>query len=786
MYKKQCLNFLLGTNSFCLRKLLFIFIFGLTGLTNVFAQDDFDENDDNLRVEFSEYGGFYEESLILKLYAPQARIHYTLDGEIPTTSSPRYKEALYIDKTIVVRAAAFREDEVSSIVTHTFFINEPKSKFPIISITVKPALLFDKAKGLFEKGFKADTTLAQYGANFWSRQELIINTEMFETDGRCVYNSPSGLRVFGGMSRVFPQKSVAIISRKKYGKKRFKHKIFPNSDLKKFKYLVLRNSGSDWGKSHFRDAFMTGLLDHWDMEKQAYRPSHTYINGKYWGIYNIREKVNTYFLASHYKDINVDSIDLIEHRKTVKKGNGVRYYSMLDFIKENDISEQASFDKLGELMDIDNFMNYQIAQIYFDNTDAGGNIKFWRPQRRNAKWRWILYDTDMGFGLYNKYAYRNNSLEFHTEPNGPHWPNPPWSTLILRKLLQNKDFKLQFINRFADHLNTTFKVETVKTALSEKYNWLKPEMPRHLERWRLSSRSWYKHLAIMKTFAEKRPEYLEKFLNQKFDIGESLSLSFSVEGGGKIVLNDYINIKDQFVGRYFKNIPVIIEAKADLGYQFSHWEGIGQSSDVLRFDMNPSEENQRIKAVFKKADYKLKDLVFINEVSSNRRKSGDWVELYNSSGETVNIKDWILKDDLQQFVLPDFELAPQQYVTICEDTTKFRRAYPNIYPIIGNLKFGFNKVKETIQLFTSLSERVDSIAYEVPPTDSLFTLDLLLPTLNNQDPENWAIQYGKGTPNADNPSYVKANVKAAQERWLIFGSITAIILIFGLMIRTKR
>jgi hypothetical protein len=107
-------------------------------------------------------------------------------------------------------------------------------------------------------------------------------------------------------------------------------------------------------------------------------------------------------------------------------------------------------------MHIDNFIRYEVAEIYFDNQDwPGNNIKFWKP-KTGGKWRWILYDTDFGFGLFNSGAYQNNTLAFATNPNGPGWPNPPWSTLFLRKLLINNSFRYEFINCFADYANTIF------------------------------------------------------------------------------------------------------------------------------------------------------------------------------------------------------------------------------------------------------------------------------------------------------------------------------------------
>ncbi|MBK8702346.1 MAG: CotH kinase family protein [Saprospiraceae bacterium] len=133
--------------------------------------------------------------------------------------------------------------------------------------------------------------------------------------------------------------------------------------------MELRNSGSDFGKTHFRDAFMTGLLDEVDIDKQAYRPVHVYINGKYWGIYNIREKVNRFFIADHH-DVDKDSIDLLEHKGLVRRGSIRHYRHMLSFIEKKGLRDSANYAYVQKLMEVDNFMDYQIAQIFYDNQDA--------------------------------------------------------------------------------------------------------------------------------------------------------------------------------------------------------------------------------------------------------------------------------------------------------------------------------------------------------------------------------------------------------------------------------
>ena len=744
------------------------------------------QRSNKIELQFSAQGGFYDEELTLELHTePGARIYYTIDGTLPTRRSKVYKTPLRITSTMVVRAISRKGRRKSDHKAHSYFIGEPPSNFPIVSLAIPPNVLFDPERGLFMKGENAiDSIWSLPGANFWSRSETVINTEFFEPDGVCHYNNLTGMRLFGGMSRLFPQKSMTLVSRKRYGQKRFKHRVFGKQGKKDFKFLVLRNSGSDWGKAHFRDAFMTSLLEDWDIETQDYRPAHVYINGKYWGIYNLREKVNRYFLEDH-NDVDKDSLQLMEHRFTRKRGSRQQYRNLLKYLQENSLSDPANYAYLHSLMDVDNFMKYQIAQIYFDNQDAGGNIKYWRPSTEDGRWRWVLYDTDWGFGLHDDEAYRNNSLAFHLRPNGPSWPNPPWSTFILRKLMENENFRKEFVNRFADYLNTTFDSKRVTALINKFYTNLHPEMPRHLDRWNLSEKVWNNNVRLMKVFGVERPAYLRHYLEEMFDVGEQVTVKASAIGSGKILINKDVTVTGGFEGKYFKKLPIRIKAVPNFGYRFSHWEGVLVDNSERAFSLRLNKSKYHIKAVFRKSTHPLAGKIMINEISANNRQSGDWIELLNNSEETVNLKDWIFTDKSNEYYLPEVSIRPNDYLILCQSTKKFRRAFPNQTNIVGDFKFGLNKRLEVLSLYTENGAAVDSISYDLEPTDSIFTMGLLLPFLDNSDIENWEQNYGPGTPSHANPYYLESRIKAKQERAMLIGGAAGMLLVFVFLLMVK-
>ena len=751
-------------------------IFGLSGLFLVL-------NARSQEVDYSLHGGWYDHPVEIRLTSPGETIFYTTNGNTPRPGQSVYRSPIRLSETTLVRAIACTGRTCGPETAHTFLIGEPKSKFPTLSIAVPPGALFDPESGLYREGWMAENrTWKKEGANFWSKKELLAHTEIFDANGEQVFNANTGFRLFGGMSRLFAQKSFSLVARSQYGPKRIDYPIFGRKGLNKFKYLVLRNSGSDWGKTQFRDALMTSLLQQWDLEKQDFQPAHVYLNGQYWGMYNAREKINRFFLESH-TGTDRDSIDLLEHNAHPKVGSAAHYKRMLDYIRTHDLAVDSHFAFVGRMMDIDNFLHYQIAQIYFDNQDAGGNIRFWRPRKPDGRWRWILYDTDWGFGLNDPMAFRNNSLAFHTEANGPSWPNPPWSTFLLRQLLRNQGFRQSFLQTFYEVLNKDFHPDRVVRRIESFADEYRSEIPRHFDRWNLDTIKWATQVEIMKQFARVRPEYMRKFLREKFDLGEDVTLALGCTEGGSISITPVHQWEgDTLQVTYAAGMNVTIQVKPRAGFRFTGWsDGVSSSIWTRTLCMQPGME--RISAIFEPYRHSLADLVMINEIGAYNRKSGDWVEIFNSSDQSVDVTSWILADAKHEYRLPTAVIPPGGYLVFCQDLRKFKNHFPGVPAAAGTFSFGLNRRRESISLYTEEGAWVDQVTYTVSPLDTAFTLALLLPELDNNLPKNWEIMAGQGSPGAGNPYYVDMRVKARQTYWMRLGLGMGISsLIFGLLL----
>jgi hypothetical protein len=298
-------------------------------------------------------------------------------------------------------------------------------------------------------------------------------------------------------------------------------------------------------------------------------------------------------------------------------GDEQHYFDMMAFVETHDMSDPANYAYVNTLMDVDNFIDYQIAEIYFDNTNwPHVNIKYWRkrtdgyqpgaPYGHDGRWRWMLYDTDFGFGLIDREldVYHNN-LVMAIDPN---WND--WAGLLLRSLLDNPEFKTRFINRFADHLNTSFEPQRVQEQIDQMQATLAPEMEEHIRRWRGAGGSmedWQNQVDLLRHYGKYRPEFITKHIVEYFGLGGAVEVHLQADPQmGHIRINsvDLVNgtpgVKSpgSWTGDYFRDIPIEITAVPKPGYHFERWEGlegIDPRSPALTLTL---KEAVSLKAVF--------------------------------------------------------------------------------------------------------------------------------------------------------------------------------------------
>lgn len=725
--------------------------------------------------------GFYSSAISVELSAGENRIFYTLDGSDPDSNAILYTGPIDISETTILKAVSLKENALAGpVLYHTYFINE-NTNLPVISLTSDPYNLFDWNYGIYVDGPGWTDPVPHLGANYWQDWEREAHIEFFDDNKKLGFSENCGIAIYGGWSRTFDQRSFSVKFRSAYGASKLKYSLFPDLNIDEYQSFILRNSGNDWQGVLFRDAFMQTLVQDLNIDYQEYRPAVVFINGTYWGIYNIREKISEHFVASHH-NIDPDNIDMLENNHDVIHGDADAYNQFLTYLEDHDMQYQADYNYVNNHIETEELINYFVSEIYFNNTDwPGNNLKYWRS-RDNGKWRWILYDTDFGFSMYESDGYKENTLAFALDIIQVDWPNPPWSTFLLRKLLQNPTFRSQFINRFADLLNTNFDSDRVKNIIHEINDHISSEIPGHLARWGQSLDYRNEHIDRLNTFADNRPANMRSFISRQFELNGTGTITLNASTGGKIKINTIYPDPSEYPwnGVYFKNNPVTVKAIAYNGYKFDKWSGTVTSDDVsLSLSVNNPVS---LFASFSVDTSVAKDIV-INEInynSSDLFQCGDWIELYNRSDQMVDLSNWIFKDSNtnHKFIFPeDTYIASDQYIVLTEDTSAFTSCFPAVSNYIAEMDFGLSGSGESIKLLNEEGQIIDSLEYDdkspwpVEADGSGATLELVNPDQDNARAKNWKASLGHGTPgriNSVSTSLHETQKELTPDRFLLF------------------
>ncbi|MFC1539689.1 CotH kinase family protein [Candidatus Latescibacterota bacterium] len=527
-------------------------------------------------VETSLPGGFYDSPVTLELSTDtdNTEIKYTIDGSDPTETSTLYTSPIAIDTTTVVRAQVFEDNLFpGSINTQTYFI-DVTSILPVISLSTDPENFWDEDIGIYVEGSNYNSE-DRFSANYFQDWERPIHIEFYEPDGNPGFSIDGGIKISGLMIRKDPQKSFAFFVRPKYGFNKIGYQILPDLPINEFKSITLRNGGNEIIKTRFTDALCQNLVKVIGLDIMAFRPAIVFLNGVYWGMYNIREKQNEDYLSAHHS-IDPNNVDILELDPFIHiiEGDNLHFSAMRDYIKNYDMNNPVHYEYIKTQMDMENFIDYNVAEIYLANTNwTDHNVKMWRPKTPNGRWRWLLCDLD-----YSMWQKSHNFFGSITTEN-------TYYVEFLFKLLENDNVKNKFINQFADYMNTIFNAENMIQNIHEIKKQLEPEMTRHIERWnnfilgdmRIHSiEDWYNNIQKLEEFAEERPDSIRNQIIEHFGLSglANVNLSVSSPEAGKIKINSIIPDNYPWDGIYFKDVPIQLTAIPNLGYRFTGWTGV--------------------------------------------------------------------------------------------------------------------------------------------------------------------------------------------------------------------
>ncbi len=434
--------------------------------------------------------GIYTEAQSV-FFIYEGTVYYTTDGSEPTKSSKEYKgETIKIDSTTAIRVIAYNGDKIpSEIVTYNYLIDIPDYTLPVIKLSTSNEAMFGD-NGIY--------------TNYNGKKEITGNIAMY-VDGNEEFSINCGIKIFGAYSRRFLKKSLQIEFRKEYGTSRLEYPLFGEGNVTSFSNIVLR-SGSQASyvtDSMFTDEFMTSLAyesgNMTSLMVQAYRPCNLYINGEYYGVYFIREKIDDDFIADKL-GVPEDSVTIIDGYNTLKYGSSSQGWNTIwqkIYTKKIDFSNDENYKWLADQINLESYADMVIMRAYSGDLDPG-NIRFFKsPDYDGGRWNFILYDNDMSF---RSNAAAKTRLDRYLNDSGY-----TKTHALLRALMENEQFKAFFLGRLAEHLKTTLAPENVGKHLDGIVAELEADMPYQIARWKFDSfylpnmTRWYKNIEYMRS-----------------------------------------------------------------------------------------------------------------------------------------------------------------------------------------------------------------------------------------------------------------------------------------------
>ena len=536
-------------------------------------------NDSLSRPIMSKISGINNAAFYLKIAHNNlvpCKLVYTTDGSEPTFSSQVYSDSIFVYQKSVFRAKVFPLSTTSgylpsqqTIATYIFNVSH---NTPILLVTTDQSNLYGPT-GIFDN---------------WSSDWVKPAHAVYLNEGvghPFVFERLTAIRMDGGAggSRSQPQHSFRLsFDHGTLGQAPVHFPLIPDrSDRTKYSEIYLRNGSNQYLNLPYKDASQVRMMSEGTSNYySAYRPVSVYINGSYFGLYELREKFNAEYFEIH-DGANKDSMDLLSLSywynlvlRTVEGDVAHFWTSYADFLTLNPLSTSYMSDA-DQIIDMKQYSDYIIAESWMGNVDwPGNNIKIYRSDKSNWRWRFGLIDLELSMQPNGWTSCTDNHINYML---GQSTGNPYIN--IWLKSIQNPEYKNYFINRFADLMNTSYRTDVLLAREQTFFESMVTEMPNEYARWGDPNniagqmQTFVTNHEIFQEQLSCRDSVVFEHLQSAFNLVKKVGIELDVipANGGEIALNSIQPNQYPWNGYYFDGVPISMMPIAKPGYEFSHW-----------------------------------------------------------------------------------------------------------------------------------------------------------------------------------------------------------------------
>jgi hypothetical protein len=705
--------------------------------------------------EFSNPGGAQALPVSAFLTSPDAddSIYYTMDGGDPKQGQ-LFQTSFEADQPATVRAVILKEGHLPGYSKAAAYFSQDAYHLPVLSLSTDEENLYGPT-GIYTN-YGSEGPLWERPASFSYYSDLKQ------------FSAINGIRIQGGNSVFMPKKAFRLHFRGGYGASVLDASPFDKGPSS-FRNLVLRSGYDDDITTStgtlLRDPFSNEL---WEKLGELATESDfgvLLLNNNYWGIYNIRESINEYFI---HDNMGIREFDLVRFQKwgaDLKYGTMDEWNKLVAYFDSTDFTRPEAYDEVSGFMDMNSLLNL-LALVHctqFRSWTWGAFV----VKPTGGQWQWTIWDTDRS---YNTLSW--NGFTEYAFTSAEKWPN-----FIPQKLITNLKFRNSLINRNCDLLNSLFVPDRVIGIYDSLVSVLEPEMDAEYERWKPGNRErWDQNNEQIREFLRQRPSYLYDQMKAYFGIDDTVRITLRIEGNGRVKLNSLVIDQELWDGTYMSGVPIELEAWPAEGARFIEWRDLSTQHHI---ELDPAASRE-IVAVFDTTLSEPRESLVINEIMYHPETSGqsEWVEIYNPNPRSVSLQGFEMTDggSGNVFLFGEGTIIDScGFLVVAGNAELFLSEYGSTVNLAGSFNEGISGFKlgnegEALLLKNSEGEPEDYVRYDdqapwpVDADGNGPSLQLIAPDMDNSQYSSWyASMEPKYTPGSFNKGYSTEETPANKE-----------------------